>query len=211
MGYRVIDLNEHNCWVNFKALEQDAVILRVGYRGFGGKGRMMNDTRFMYFIEECKRNNIPVGLYFESQATSVKEAKEEARFVLKYIVGKYWINLPIYISINYPKYSKGYMGRLYNAQISREKQTRIVKAFCDTIIDKGYQAGVFAKYDFFKKKMNVSELADYSLWVSHYSVNGVPPLAGVNFDMWQFTDDAEVKGVIGMVNADCLFNESIIK
>ena len=59
--------------------------------------------------------------------------------------------------------------------------------------------------------MNVSELADYSLWVSHYSVNGVPPLAGVNFDMWQFTDDAEVKGVIGMVNADCLFNESIIK
>ena len=59
------------------------------------------------------------------------------------------------------------------------------------------------------------DIADCSLIIingtAFYSVNGVPPLAGVNFDMWQFTDDAEVKGVIGMVNADCLFNEEIMK
>jgi len=210
MALRVIDLNEHNCSVNFKALGVDAVILRIGYRGYTDEGRIITDSRFSYFLEDCKRNNIPVGLYFDSQATSVKEVKEEAKYVLKRISGN-MLNLPIYISMRFPEYKGIYMGRLYKAQLSKEKQTRIAKAFCDTIIDNGYRAGVCADFDFFKKRLNAAALNDYSLWVIHYSAYGLPVLSGVTFDMWQYTDDAEVKGVTGMVNADCLFKEEIIK
>lgn len=210
MALRVIDLNEHNCSVNFKALDVDAVIFKIGYRGYADEGRIITDSRFSYFLEDCKRNNIPVGVYFDSQATSVREAKEEAKYILKRISGN-MLNLPIYISLRYPERNGICFGRLYKAQLSKEKQTRIAKAFCDTVIDNGYKAGVCADFDFFKKRLNVTALNDYSLWVIHYSAYGLPALAGVTFDMWQYTDDAEVKGVIGMVNADCLFNEEILK
>lgn len=208
MAYKVIDLSEHNGCVNFKTLDADAVILRVGYRGYGDEGRLKIDSKFKSYIKSCNRYHIPVGVYFYSQATSIAEAKAEAKFVLRNIAN-YRIDLPAYFDIEYAENSKGFVGRLYKAQISKDKLTRIAKVFCDTILINGYDAGVYANYDFFKNKLVTEELNKYSLWIAHYSAKGVPAIAGVVFDMWQFTDDAEIKGVAGMVDANCLYKDFI--
>lgn len=208
MAYKVIDLNEHNGSVNFKALDIDAVILRVGYRGYAPEGYLKIDNKFKSYIKSCNKYHIPVGVYFFSQATSIAEAKAEAKFVLRNI-SDYRVDLPVYFNIEYAENNKGFTGRLYNKQISKEKQTRIAKAFCDTILINGYEAGVLSNYDFFRIKLIAEQLNNYSLWISYYSAKGVPTVAGANFDMWQYTDDAEVKGVTGMVAVDCLYKDFI--
>lgn len=210
MAYKVIDLSEHNGNVNFKALEVDAVILRVGYRGYGDDGKLKLDSKFKSYIKSCNSHHIPVGVYFYSQATSVAEAKAEAKFVLRNI-SDYRVDLPVYFDIEYAENTKGFVGRLYKAQISKDKLTRIAKAFCDTILINGYDAGIYANYDFFKNKLVAEELNNYSLWIAYYSAKGVPTIAGADFDMWQYTDDAEVKGITGMVDADCLYKDFILR
>lgn len=208
MSYKVIDISEHNTSVDFKKLDVDAVILRVGYRGYGEAGNIVLDKKFKTYIANANKHNIPVGVYFYSQAVSSSEAKAEAKYVLSQIKG-YRIDLPVYFDAEYAEAKGMFVGRLYNAKISKSKLTNIAKAFCDTIIINGYEAGVYANYDFFKNKYNVTELKAYSLWIAHYSANTIPKVAGVTFDMWQYTDDGKLTGVTGMVDMNKLYTDLI--
>lgn len=207
MPYRVVDVSEHNI-VDFKKIKVDAVIIRVGYRGYGEAGKIVLDKKFKTYISNANKNGIPVGLYFYSQATSSSEAKAEAKYVLSQIK-RFRVDLPIYFDAEYAEANGMYVGRLYNAHISKNKLTNIAKAFCDTIILNGYEAGVYASYDFFKNKYNANELKPYSLWVANYSAKELPKLSGATFDMWQYTDDGKLNGVTGMVDMDNLYTELI--
>ena len=60
---KVIDISEHNGYINFEALKDsgvDGVIIRAGW-GAGGV-----DQYFDYNIKECNRLKIPYGLYLST-------------------------------------------------------------------------------------------------------------------------------------------------
>ena len=208
MAYKVIDISEHNASVDFTKLSVDAVVLRVGYRGYGEQGKIVSDKKFKEYIEQANKNHIPVGVYFYSQAITSAEAKAEAKYVVNALKG-YNIDLPVYFDAEYAERNGDFVGRLYKAKISKSKLTKIAQTFCDTILVYGYLAGVYASYDFFKNKYEVRSLKKYSLWVAHYSTTNLPKLAGAKFDMWQFTDDSKVKGVTGMVDMNQLYTDMI--
>jgi GH25 family lysozyme M1 (1,4-beta-N-acetylmuramidase) len=197
--YKIIDLSEHNAVVDFNALEVDGVILRVGYRGYGDDGRIILDKKFKRYVQSANESNIPVGVYFCSQAVTQAEAIKEAKYVIKNIKD-YKIDLPVYFAVEYAERNGCYIGRLYKSYISREKQTRLAKSFCDTLNRNGYNAGVFTNYDFYRTKININSLAGYSMWIACY-INDLP----ISADMWQYTDDGKIAGVTGMVNLNYMY------
>ena len=71
----------------------DYVMLRVGYRGYT-EGNIRLDPYFYQNIEGALAAGLEVGVYFFSQAVTVEEALEEARFVLDCIAG-YDISFPV--------------------------------------------------------------------------------------------------------------------
>ena len=59
--------------------------IRVGNRGYGAEGKMLEDDRFEENVEGALQAGIKVGVYFYTQALNEEELLEEANFVLKKI------------------------------------------------------------------------------------------------------------------------------
>ena len=83
LGVDVSFYNEDIDWQSLKD-EVDFVIVRAGYTGYA-KGNICLDDRLYDNLSGANDAGIPVGVYYYTQATTVKEAKEEARFVLHHI------------------------------------------------------------------------------------------------------------------------------
>jgi hypothetical protein len=86
-------------WARVKADGVDFAILRVGGRGYT-EGGLYADTKFEQNLQGALDAGLEVGVYFFSQAITVKEAEEEARFVLTrsgvcadgpwFLIGRRW-------------------------------------------------------------------------------------------------------------------------
>ncbi len=118
------------------------VIIRVGYRGYGSAGTLVEDPKFKTYLDGATKAGLKVGVYFYTQAITTAEAKAEAKFVLDRIKG-YSLQMPVYYDIESVDYDTG---RLDSAGLSKAQKTALCTAFCDTIIKSGYSAGVYANY-----------------------------------------------------------------
>lgn len=205
----IIDLSSHNV-ANVKDWNQiagavEGVILRCGYRGYL-YGNIVTDSAFEKYVKECTARNIPIGLYFMSQAMSVKEAQEEADFCIM-MANKYGVKYPIYFdsewSGNYDKAQKRYVGRA--DFLTKAERTKYAVAFCDRIESKGFRAGVYASRSWFVEHLDVNSLLRFSIWVAQY--NSVCK-ATHKYDLWQYTSSGRVAGISGDVDCshDYAFN-----
>ena len=98
MSYKVIDISKHQGSINFDEVKKEnlyGIILRCGYTGYGSSKSKQKDEKFEEYYKECERLKIPVGVYWYSCASSVNEAKEEAKLCLEYIKDKK-IQLPVF-------------------------------------------------------------------------------------------------------------------
>lgn len=188
-----IDISSHNKKVDWDKLsgQIDFAIIRVGYRGYGN-GKLATDEKARYNIKHATNNGIPVGVYFYSQAINEEEAIEEAKRALS-VVKSQNISLPIFIDYEYA-YDNGKLGgRLYNARLSNDEATDIIKAFCSTVKDAGYTAGVYASSYVLQQKMNTQKLErDTIIWVADY--NNSVTYTG-KYDIWQYTNKGKMKAV----------------
>ena len=106
---------------------------------------IVDDPKFRENIQGATAAGLKVGIYFFSQAVNGVEAVEEASAVLDRISG-YKISYPVFIDVE----AAG--GRADG--ISNDTRTEVVKAFCETIQDSGYTAGVYANKNWLGSKMS---------------------------------------------------------
>src|SRR5574344_1700907 len=90
--YKVIDISYWNGGMSkadFKKVIADgidAVIIRCGY---SSKGSLCNkDSKFVGNLKNAKKAGLPVGAYFYGAATSVAEAKKEAKYAVSLCKGE---------------------------------------------------------------------------------------------------------------------------
>ena len=76
-------------------------------------------------------------------------------------------------------------------------RTKVCKAFCETIENAGYEAGVYASRSWYNQNLEVSELDDYKIWLAEYRST---PLYSGYYDMWQYTSKGSVDGIEGNVD-----------
>ncbi len=189
-----IDVSSHNGSIDWTAVKNSGVsyaIIRCGYRGYGS-GVLVEDSHFRSNIQGALNAGLKVGVYFFSQAVTTTEAVEEASMVLQLISG-YSVSLPVYIDVEYANSS--HSGRADSLGVS--DRTAIVKAFCQTIQNSGYTAGLYANKTWLTSYLDMSQLSSYKVWLAQYAAS--PTYTG-SYHMWQYSSSGSISGISGNVD-----------
>lgn len=194
-GIDVSYYNDKIDWAKVKAAGINYAIIQVGYRGCTF-GSLKADKKFEYNIKSAIENDIKVGVYYVTQAVNVKEAEEEAEYVLKHI-GDYSIDYPIYIDIEEVKNSR-------QKKLNNKQRTDICKAFCDKIYEAGYETGIYSCQYYFESLLNTKELSKYNIWVAAYEIKEKPSTS-FEYQMWQSSETGKVDGIKGDVDINYVY------
>lgn len=187
LGIDVSTWNGNIDWNKVKNSGVSYVIIRTGYRG-STQGALVEDNKFRQNIKGATNAGLKVGVYFFTQAINEVEAVEEASMVLGQIKG-YKLAYPVFIDVE----SSG--GRADG--LSTSDRTKIVNAFCQTIQNNGYRAGIYANKTWFTNKLNTSALSGYKIWLAQY--NSSVTYKG-RYDMWQYSDKGKINGISSNVD-----------
>ncbi|MBO5093234.1 MAG: Ig-like domain-containing protein [Lachnospiraceae bacterium] len=190
-GIMGIDVSKWNGTINWTAVKNSGVnyaIIRCGYRG-SSTGALIQDPKFKANIQGAAAAGIKVGVYFFTQAVNEVEAVEEASMVLNLIKG-HKLSYPVFIDVE----SSG--GRA--DKIDKNTRTAAVNAFCKTIQNGGYTAGIYANKTWFESKMNTASLSGYKIWLAQYAA--APTYKATRYDMWQYTSKGKINGISGNVD-----------
>ncbi|MGN0633153.1 MAG: GH25 family lysozyme [Oscillospiraceae bacterium] len=191
-------------WEKVKADGIDFAIIRLGYRGYGSAGDLVLDYKFKQNIDNARAAGLEVGIYFFTQAINEKEAVAEADFCLKYLSG-YKLDLPVFYDIESIDYD---VGRLDSAGLTKKQKTALCTAFCDRIIENGYEAGVYANKYWLYSMIDGAALGEkYPIWLAHY--NTYTDYTG-EYEMWQFTGSGKVSGINTAVDIDVHYRDSAL-
>lgn len=188
MNVKGVDLSYHNRGVSFDKLKElgyKFVILRVGIRGYKYPN-ITKDICFEEFYNEAKRVGLGVGCYFFTQAVNEAEAIEEANWVLETIKDKVF-EYPIYIDQEWS--NANHDGRAdYNTV---ETNTVVCKAFCETIQNGGYYAGIYLSDSWLTNKVNWKQLTQFDKWIAKWSIFKPNKNRG-SYGMWQNTNNLTI-------------------
>ena len=190
-GNRGIDVSKYQGNIDWGAVAASGInfaIIRVGYRG-SASGALVQDPYFKKNISGATKAGIKVGLYFFTQAVNEAEAVEEASMAMSLASG-YKVTYPIFIDTE--SASNGRANGL-----SKSARTAVVKAFCQTVRNGGYKAGVYASKSWYANQLNASALNGYCIWVAQY--NSSCTYSG-KYDMWQYSSKGSVSGIKGNVD-----------
>ena len=190
-GNRGIDVSKYQGNIDWGAVAASGInfaIIRVGYRG-SSSGALVQDPYFKKNISGATKAGIKVGLYFFTQAVNEAEAVEEASMAMSLASG-YKVTYPIFIDTE--SASNGRANGL-----SKSARTAVVKAFCQTVRNGGYKAGVYASKSWYANQLNASALNGYCIWVAQY--NSSCTYSG-KYDMWQYSSKGSVSGIKGNVD-----------
>lgn len=190
-GAMGIDVSKWNGNIDWNAVKNSGVsyvIIRCGYRG-SSTGVLVEDPKFRSNIKGAKAAGLKVGVYFFSQAVNEVEAVEEASMALSLVSG-YGLNYPIFLDVE----SSGGRGD----SVSRETRTAVCKAFCATIQNSGYTAGIYANKTWLTSYINTGSLTGYKIWLAQYA--SAPSYTATRYDMWQYSSTGRVSGISGNVD-----------
>lgn len=176
-------------WNAVKAAGIDFAIIRVGYRG-SETGVLVEDPYYRQNINGATKAGIKVGVYFFTQAITEAEAVEEASMVLDRIAG-YNLSYPIFID------SENGSGNARANGLDKATRTACVSAFCKTIQNAGYRAGVYASKSWYNSKLDTSQLNSYCIWVAQYNTECT--YTG-RYSIWQYSSKGSVPGISGNVD-----------
>lgn len=182
-----VDVSKWNGEIDWEALKEQGVefaIIRVGCRGYE-TGDLVLDDRYYEYMDGASAAGLDIGVYFYSQAMSEEEAVEEAEFVLNYIDG-YDLSLPVYFDTEEVE-----DGVARTDVIPVGSYTLNAAAFCSTIEESGYRAGIYASNGWIRRNLDLSWLTDYEIWYAQYNDT---PGREYGFDMWQYTKHGDLYG-----------------
>ncbi|HBA48520.1 MAG TPA: hypothetical protein DCZ91_12125 [Lachnospiraceae bacterium] len=189
-GTMGIDVSKWNGKIDWNAVKNSGVsyvIIRCGYRG-SAQGSLIEDPRFETNIQGAIAAGLKVGVYFFTQAVDEMEAVEEASMVLDQIKN-YKISYPVFLDVE----ASG--GRA--DKIDKAARTAVCKAFCQTIQNGGYTAGIYANKTWLESRIDTGSLSAYKIWLAQYAAS--PTYRG-RYDLWQYRSTGSVSGISGNVD-----------
>ncbi len=191
-GHMGIDVSKHNGSIDWNAVKNSGVsyvIIRCGYRG-SSTGALIEDPMFRTNIQGASKAGLKVGIYFFTQAVNEVEAVEEASMVLNLIKG-YTISYPVFLDVESSNGGRG-------DKIDASTRTAVCKAFCQTVQNSGYKAGIYANREWLNKFIDAPGLSAYKIWLAQYAA--APSYNRTKYDMWQYSSKGSVAGISGNVD-----------
>ena len=193
-GIDVSKWNGEIDWDKVKNAGVEFAIIRAGYRG-SVSGSLVQDPRFEENMRGAQAAGIPTGVYFFTQAVNEVEAVEEASMVLE-LLRKYKVEFPVFIDTE----GAGGNGRADGLDV--ETRTLVCEAFCRTIENAGYTAGVYGSRNWYNNRLETKRLDNYFIWLAEY--RSVPLYQGY-YGMWQYTSKGKIDGINGNVDLNIYY------
>ena len=217
----VVDISQFQENVDFNTLKTtgvQGVILRVGGRGYTSGGIYYDDS-FPTYIKQAKKAGLKVGVYFFSQAISNSEAVKEAKVTIDTVKASgYKMDLPVFIDYEWSWDGETRWRTDNNA--SKSVRTSIIRSFCETIEDAGYETGIYASASWFTTYIDGNALSkEYNIWVAQWLVNNKGEELVISFspnnnytypgnyytgvlDGWQYCSKGIIKGRLDYFDLD---------
>ena len=150
-----IDISTWQKGINLSQAKNEGVEFAILRAGFS----TTKDNQFETFYSQCKSLGIPVGAYLYSYATTVEQAKAEARALLGFLKGKQF-EYPIVLDIE-DKCQK---------KLSKDQNDAMIRAFGEIIEAAGYWFSVYTNVDFYNNYCHGKTLnAKYDWWMARWS------------------------------------------
>ena len=196
-----VDVSEYQGNINWEKVASQNVrfaMVRIGARAWGKKGEILTDSRWQENLSGAKAAGLKTGVYFFSQAISVEEAKEEARFVLDKLDGQP-LEMPIVFDWEFAPANDA-----RTANVTPEMLNSCAIAFCEEIKAAGYQPMVYFNIDLAWRMLDLPLLQrqGYPFWLAMYSNTMTYPY---RVNMWQYTSGATVLGIDALVDMNLYF------
>lgn len=198
VSYLGVDLSKYQKEVDFAAIQREGIdfcMLRVGARGYES-GILQEDENYQEFMKKAAEVNMPVGLYFFSQAVSVTEAIEEADFVISRI-GDYKISYPIAFDMEFIENDASRVETL-----TKTERTNIALAFLNRIENAGFTGMLYGDKEWLLTRVDLSKFDKYDIWLAEEE--NIPDYP-YTYSMWQYTRQGEIFGIDGYVDLNISF------
>lgn len=226
-GYLGIDVSFANSIIDWKKVKDygiDFAMIRSSYGWYDEIEDADKDYDFQYDkmlvnnLKGASQNDIPFGIYHYSYATNVKEAEQEADYVLNAIneYGKEYkdkLTLPIAYDVEDKVQQK----------LTKSELSQIIIAFCNKITEAGYTPIVYSNGSFYKKYIDIPKISEYvaGYWYANWNYGDTPelddkitlPNSNVVPLIWQYTQNGSIEGAnnsSGKVDLDIMYmNERV--
>lgn len=107
------------------------------------------------------------------------------------LIRDYKLDYPVYID------TEGAGGNGRADALDVETRTAVCAAFCSTVKNAGYEAGVYASRNWYNRRVDAVSLEKYVIWLAEYRK---APLYQGYYQMWQYTSKGKVNGIDGNVD-----------
>lgn len=196
-----VDVSVHQGKIDWQQVAKTDVqfaMVRLAYRGWGAEGVICADSRGLENLDGAADAGLKVGAYFFSQATSVEEAVEEARFLLDLLDGRK-LDMPIVFD-----WENVAAADARTAHVTREMVTACALAFCREIEAAGYEAMVYYYLALETWKLDLLQIqqAGYGFWLAMYSDT---LRYAHKVQMWQYANNGAVPGIATKVDMNLYF------
>ena len=188
-----IDISSYQSDIDIKKVKDEGVnfvMIRAGYTGYSdGVSKRVDDCFFKHY-KNCKDNNLMVGAYWYSRATTYEQGRSEAEFMYNNCLKDKLFEYPIAIDVE---------DSYYQSKAGRDKVTEAIKGFCEYLESKKYYVCIYANSNWFKNYIDTDKLNKYDKWIANWGYNKPDrPVCGI----WQFggeTNKIRSNKICGMV------------
>lgn len=205
---KIIDLSCKNTVTNLTNVlnNVDGIILRIGYRGYGSKGTLVEDTKFKKYMPVVLASGKPWGVYMINQAITKEEGVGEAVFVDSILKNYDKTNLKLGVWCDSEKSG----GR--GDKLSPAVRTTCVLAMVNKMESLGYLAGIYASDSWLRSKLTYSKIQDKYIWNASYGSNNgkITSNPKNRADLFQYTSRYVISGVKSGVDMSVLLNMDIL-
>ena len=188
-----MDVSSFQGEINWQRVKDSGIrfaMIRLGYRGYGKAGNMVEDEYARRNLEGARKAGLEVGAYFFSQATSIDEVDDEIFFFMQ-TLGDFELTMPIVLDWEYIS------DTARTANVDARTLTDMQKHFCKTMVDFGYSPMVYFNWHLADNTLYLHELEDYPFWLAFYQNRMTYPF---RVEMWQYTCTGRVPGIAGDVD-----------
>ena len=185
-SYNGIDVSKWQELIDWKTVKASGINFAMMRLTYGTS----KDTKFESHYSGATEQDIPVGVYCYSTATTVDEGIEEAENLIKLLNGRE-LGYPVALDLE---------DKAQKDNMDNDQRTELILEYKRIVEEAGYQFVVYANLDWLKNYIDQSVLESESvdIWIARYrgQTLGHGYTGGGNVRMWQYSSTGQVDGIL---------------
>lgn len=198
---KAIDVSSCQGYIDWDVVKKEGIdyaVIRCGSTDMETP-QYYRDRYFLTNYYKAREAGVNVSAYMYTVACTKNEMKDNVERMM-HTLAETDITVPVFLDIE----SEDIQGKL-----KREELTEIALYGCSLLEEKGYRAGIYSSSSFLWNHLNPYRIKShgYNIWIASYPEEEyVDPTDYSKYDLWQFTDNATVKGIEGDVDMSYIYN-----